>query len=207
MTFSRRLWLPLVVSLVALILVSLLDAWHARDIRIDERRQSLREVTTLAASVIGEYRNLAETGKLTEHEAQQQALERLKGMRYSAEGYFLVYSFDEIMLMHPFKPGAAGQPMKGYRDSNGLALFDEMTAISSHPGGGYLDYQWPHLGKTSPSPLIGYVQRFEPWGWIIVTSVYVDDIDTAFIHSLTQSTFAWGGPGGGSSRSDPNRER
>lgn len=189
MTFSRRLWLPLVVSLVALILVSLLDAWHARDIRIDGRRQSLREVTTLAASVIGEYRHLAEAGKLTEHEAQQQALERLKGMRYSAEGYFLVYSFDEIMLMHPFKPGAAGQSMKGYRNSNGLALFDEMTAISSQPGGGYLDYQWPHLGKTSPSPLIGYVQRYEPWGWIIVTSVYVDDIDIAFIHSLTQSTF------------------
>jgi len=189
MTFSRRLWLPLVVSLVALILVSLLDAWHARDIRIEERRQNLREVTTLAASVIGEYASLAETGKLGEHDAQQQALDRLKGMRYSAEGYFLVYSFDEIMLMHPFKPGAVGHSMRGYRNSNGLALFDEMTAISNQSGGGYLNYQWPHLGKATPSPLIGYVQRYEPWGWIIVTSVYVDDIDAAFVHSLAQSTF------------------
>ena len=187
MTFSRKLWLPLVASIIALILVSVLDARHARDIRIDGRRQNLREVATLAASVVNEYRALADNGKLAEDVARQQALERLKGMRYSTEGYFLVYSFDEVMLMHPFKASAVGKSVKGLRDSNGLALFDEMTVASAQPGGAYLNYHWPHLGKTAPSPLIGYVQRYEPWSWIIVTSAYVDDIDAAFMQSLFQS--------------------
>lgn len=188
MTFSRRLWLPLVVSVVALILVSILDAWHAREIRIDERRQNLREVATLAASVVSEYHSLAKSGQIGEDVARHQALERLKGMRYSSEGYFLVYSFDEVMLMHPFKASAVGKSVNGLRDSKGLALFDEMTVASRQAGGGYLNYQWPHLGKSSPSPLIGYVQRYEPWNWIIVTSAYVDDIDKAFIGSLVRSS-------------------
>lgn len=134
MTFSRKLWLPLVASIIALILVSVLDARHARDIRIDGRRQNLREVATLAASVVNEYRALADNGKLAEDVARQQALERLKGMRYSTEGYFLVYSFDEVMLMHPFKASAVGKSVKGLRDSNGLALFDEVTVASAQPG-------------------------------------------------------------------------
>ncbi|RQS62192.1 hypothetical protein DID96_31840 [Burkholderia sp. Bp8963] len=63
-----------------------------------------------------------------------------------------------------------------------------MTAASTRAGGTYLNYRWPHLGKTTPAPLIGYVQRYEPWGWIIIASAYVDDIDAAFMQSLVQSS-------------------
>ena len=32
-------------------------------------------------------------------------------------------------------------------------------------------------GSTSPSPKISFVHRYAPWGWIIGTGIYIDDID------------------------------
>lgn len=36
---------------------------------------------------------------------------------------------------------------------------------------------------TEPVPKLSYVKGFEPWGWIIGTGIYVDDVDAAFRQS------------------------
>ena len=36
---------------------------------------------------------------------------------------------------------------------------------------------WEKPGSTKPEPKFSYVQMFEPWGWIIGTGAYVDDVE------------------------------
>lgn len=36
------------------------------------------------------------------------------------------------------------------------------------------------LKDAKPEPKISYVQGFEPWGWVIGTGIYIDDVETAF---------------------------
>jgi methyl-accepting chemotaxis protein len=83
--FRQRLWLPLLAGLLALMLISVLDAYHAREIRIEERRRNLVSVTTMAVNLVRQYGDLAKTGALTEDEAKKQALDRLRALRYDKE--------------------------------------------------------------------------------------------------------------------------
>lgn len=37
---------------------------------------------------------------------------------------------------------------------------------------------WP--GKTEPVAKLAYVQGFAPWGWMVGTGLYLDDLNTQF---------------------------
>jgi signal transduction histidine kinase len=43
-------------------------------------------------------------------------------------------------------------------------------------GKGFVDYQWPKPGSDKPVDKVSYVQGFEPWGWVIGSGIYVDDL-------------------------------
>jgi len=43
---------------------------------------------------------------------------------------------------------------------------------------GYTDYWFPKAGSDTPLPKRGYSLEFKPWGWVVGTGNYVDDIDT-----------------------------
>jgi methyl-accepting chemotaxis protein len=41
-------------------------------------------------------------------------------------------------------------------------------------------YRWPKPGATDPVPKVSYVQLFEPWGWLVGSGVYIDDLQAEF---------------------------
>src|SRR3546814_14176845 len=84
------------------------------------------------------------------------------------------------MVMHPTNPKLEGQNLSAIRDPNGFALFNEMVAIAKAKGAGMVDYLWPKPGAEAPVAKTSYVTLFEPWGWIIGSGVYVDDVQAEF---------------------------
>src|SRR3546814_6970349 len=87
------------------------------------------------------------------------------------------------MVMHPTNPKLEGQNLSAIRDPNGFALFNEMVAIAKAKGAGMVDYLWPKPGAEAPVAKTSYVTLFEPWGWIIGSGVYVDDVQAEFRRS------------------------
>jgi methyl-accepting chemotaxis protein len=55
-----------------------------------------------------------------------------------------------------------------------------MVAIAKAKGAGMINYLWPKPGAEAPVGKTSYVQLFEPWGWIIGSGVYVDDVQAEF---------------------------
>src|SRR5207253_8854003 len=47
-------------------------------------------------------------------------------------------------------------------------------------GAGFYSYLWPKPGFEQPVSKISYVKGFAPWGWIIGTGIYLDDVDVVF---------------------------
>ncbi|MHA6905849.1 hypothetical protein ACKZDW_20930 [Ralstonia syzygii subsp. celebesensis] len=86
LTLRQKLWLPLVLSWLGLLAIALWSAWSARTLRMEERQRDLQNVSATAFSVIKEYGQLAQEGKMTVDEAKAQSMARLKGMRYGADG-------------------------------------------------------------------------------------------------------------------------
>lgn len=186
LSFSKKLWLPLVISLVALLVVSVSAAWQSRVTRINERKHDLVNVAQVGLSIVKDYGSLAQSGAISEAEAQKQALERLGKVRYGEDGYFLVINSKPQMVMHPIKPALDGKDLAGTADADGRHHYVTFAEVARNPEGGFVDYVFPHPGATAAEAVgkIGYVVRYAPWDWIIATGAYVDDIDAAFMHSV-----------------------
>ncbi|AIY41438.1 Methyl-accepting chemotaxis protein I (serine chemoreceptor protein) [Collimonas arenae] len=187
LSFTQKLWLPLLVSLLALFAVSLFNAYQARQIRLDERKSDLINVSSTALSVIKEYGALAASGALAKSEAQQQALARIKAMRYGKDGYFSISTSNEMMVMHPIKPELDGKSMSDFKDPEGNPVFVLISKAGRQPGGGFINYVWPRIGAAEAVPKMSFAIGYQPWDWISTTGIYVDDLNQAFMQSLYQA--------------------
>jgi len=187
LTFAQKLWLPLILSLLCLAGVSIYNAYQIRATRLGERKADLQHVSENALSVVKTFAGRAAAGTLPLAEAQKEAMDSIRDMRYGEGGYFIIVNAQPTVLMHPMRPELVGKDLGNYKDPNGVYVFKEIVASVERDGRGFSAYAFPRPGATEPSPKIGYSIAYQPWGWIINTGLYVDDIDATFRASLYQS--------------------
>ncbi|WP_319404612.1 methyl-accepting chemotaxis protein [uncultured Desulfosarcina sp.] len=116
-----------------------------------------------------------------EQRFMEDAKKAIAQLRYGPKGqdYFWINDMGPTMIMHPVKPELDGQDLSGSKDPNGKMLFVEMVNVCKEKGEGFVDYMWPMPGHENPVPKLSYVKLFEPWGWIVGTGIYLDDVDLA----------------------------
>ena len=125
-------------------------------------------------------------GSMTREQAQALAIRQIQKLRYDEKEYFWINDMQPRMVMHPIKPNLNGKELGEMKDPNGLALFSAMVAVVRKDGKGFVAYQWPKPGSDKPVDKISFVQGFEPWGWVIGSGVYTDDL-----RSATLTRLAW----------------
>ncbi|MHB8763801.1 MAG: methyl-accepting chemotaxis protein [Deferrisomatales bacterium] len=161
---------PLVVGIFAYVLPSVEGGLFA------EKRDATQHLVEVAASLVADYHAQAQRGEMTDAEARQRALARLKALRYEGDNYYWVNDLQPRMVMHPFKPELDGTDLSGFKDKNGKLLFVEFARVCRAEKQGFVDYAWPRPGGQQQVPKLSYVKLFEPWGWIVGTGIYVDDV-------------------------------
>ena len=80
------------------------------------------------------------------------------------------------MIMHPMKPELDGKNLSGIKDPDGVPLFMEFVRLVKERGSGFVNYSWPKPGAQAPQPKLSYVTGFAPWGWVVGTGLYIDDL-------------------------------
>ena len=136
----------------------------------------LQELVDLPLSEINRQYNLAQDGEITESQAKLNALSSIEAFRYDEVEYFWINDLDGTMLMHPINTALNDTNVLGIQDPDGKYLFQEMVDLAKAAGAGEVNYQWPKPGSEAPQPKMSYVKTFEPWGWVVGTGVYVDDL-------------------------------
>jgi len=127
-------------------------------------------------------------GRISPEEARRQAVESVRSLRYGREekDYFWLQDLSPRMIMHPYRAELDGTDLSGFTDPRGVAIFSEFAKVARDRGEGYVDYVWQW--KDDPSRLEAkesYLRLFEPWGWVIGTGLYINDV-RAEIAALTR---------------------
>ncbi|MFO7923641.1 MAG: DUF294 nucleotidyltransferase-like domain-containing protein, partial [Bacteroidales bacterium] len=146
---------------------------------MDRKKEMIRELTNSAWSVIDEYHKETYRGNLTEEQAKEMAINRIKFIRYGDDGkdYFWITNMIPEMIMHPYRTELNGRNISGYTDPNGTRLFAEAVDKVKDSGDGYIDYWWQWKDdSTRIVPKLSYVKGFEPWNWIVGTGIYLEDV-------------------------------
>ena len=177
---SLRLWLILIVAIVMLGIQGVLLLQQLHENLYAAKAEKTQHVVQSASGILKHYHGLESAGELSREQAQKQAMETIRSLRYAGQEYFWINDQTPVMVMHPTNPKLEGQNLSGFKDPDGKALFDEMVQISKRQGAGQVDYRWPKPGSTDPVHKISYVELFQPWGWIIGSGVYADDVQAEF---------------------------
>ncbi len=143
---------------------------------VNERKSMLKNIDHTAVSIFKRYQALEAEGKMTREAAQKDAIAQVMAMRYGTDGYLWINDLNGIMIAHAAKPALNNTSVLGMKDPNGVFIFQEFIKIGKASGEGYLDYLWPKPGSDQPVGKNSHVILFAPWGWIVGTGVYNDDI-------------------------------
>jgi methyl-accepting chemotaxis protein len=187
MSLALKLWLPLILGLLCLAGISIHDAYRTKDLRLEERKADLVHASEIALSVIKTFGDQAAAGAISEAEAKKRAMDSIRNIRYGASGYFTVLNSQPTILMHPTKPEMNGKDVGGYKDPNGVYLYKDAVAVVKRDGKGFNEYAFPKPGTTEAYPKIAYDVTYQPWDWVLMTGVYLDDINAAYRSTLYQS--------------------
>lgn len=188
MSISRRLWLILLVAVAMLVVLGLLMLRQIHGDLYQAKAEKTRHVVQTAAGVLAYYQGLEAAGTLSREAAQQQALQVVRALRYDHDDYFWINDLGPKMIMHPANPKLDGQDLSAIRDPDGFAVFNEMVALARQQDAGPVNYRWPKPGASEPVAKTSYIQLFKPWGWIIGSGVYVDDVQAEFARQLRDAS-------------------
>ncbi|APE49933.1 chemotaxis protein [Delftia sp. HK171] len=192
LSLRQKLLAPLVFCLLALLALTLFNAYQARSKAYEARQQALRDFVDSADSLIAAIAAEAKAGKLPEEDAKATAIARVGQLRYAGgAGYITSITTDSVVLNNPASPGINGKNMAGFQDAKGSYLYRSIAAVgASAQGNGYLTYWWPRPGAKEPSEKLAYAKRSTSWNWDLIAGDYVDDIQQAFIATIIKSVAA-----------------
>lgn len=163
---------------------------------LDKKKEMILELTNSVSHILDDSERLEKAGKLSRPEAQRAAIREIRAIRYGKEGkdYFWINDMTPVMVMHPYRTDLEGKNIADFTDPAGKHLFREFVETVSAKGAGYVFYQWQW--KDDPTkivPKLSYVKGFAPWGWILGTGIYLDDVNAeigAMTRTLTMVSLA-----------------
>ncbi|AVF38805.1 methyl-accepting chemotaxis protein [Pandoraea apista] len=186
LSLKAKLWSALALMWLGLLILGGWAAWHERGTMMSERRTAVENVVTSADGIVRDYAAQAAAGKISLDEAKQQAMARLKTMRYGDSGYVVIFDTKPTVLMHPTLADLVNKDVSNYKDSNGKLLYVEMAQVAKGKGAGFVDYYGRVAGSDKRLAKLSFVKYFAPWDWGMMSGVYVQDIDEAFYSTLVR---------------------
>lgn len=147
------------------------------------KHEMCRNLVDLAMSDLYSRQREVNDGTISLSMAQQRAINRFRNYRFGddARDYYWFQGPDAIIIMHPYRPDLEGQNPDHILAPDGrilTELYRDLFNAAKNPSGGYLEYQW--YWKENLDVIknkVSFVKIFEPWGWLIGTGVYIDDIE------------------------------
>jgi len=143
------------------------------------KRETIKELTNTAWKLLNDFDQRVTDGELSLDEAQSMAAEHVRTLRYGPEAkdYFWINDMRPVMVMHPYRTDLEGTDISDFSDPNGKRLFVEFVQVVEAYGAGYVDYQWQWKDDSSRIvPKLSYVKGYRPWGWIVGTGIYLEDV-------------------------------
>ena len=177
-----------------------------QDYFMNERQIATRQVVEVAYGILDTQAMKAYSGQETTEEAKSRAISLIKSLRFSGKEYFWIHDLGQPfprMVMHPTLPSLDGtvlddpqfnkasgtwtrsEPARTKLDNKNL--FVTMNRVAETAGEGFVAYSWPkptaNGGVTAELyPKISFVKKHIPWGWVIGSGIYVDDVKAAVSH-------------------------
>jgi methyl-accepting chemotaxis protein len=134
-----------------------------------------RQQVELGISILQRIYERHQKGEMSLDEAKTLGADVIRNLKYGKDGYLWVDTTEGVNVVLLGKP-AEGTNRLNLQDAKGKYMIREIIKVAQQ-GGGYTDYWFPRPGGTTAFPKRSYSQLFQPFGWVLGTGNYVDDLE------------------------------
>ena len=204
LSLSGRLIAMTLLAMSALLVLFAAVLFGDRAQLMQSKQEKVRSLVESAHGVLSHFEQAARDGRMSQEDAQKAAMTAVRAIRYDKTEYFWINDLGKPvpkMIMHPTVPALDGKVLDAERFNKAISaqegsdgskvaldrknLFVAFNEVADKAGHGYVEYLWPKpkVGGGVTEELytkLSYVKKFEPWGWVIGTGIYIDDVDSAF---------------------------
>jgi methyl-accepting chemotaxis protein len=176
-SIGRKIYAIIALSFACFIGVTMFEMNDVGDTLRQQKSIELTHLGELALAAVKNEHAAAERAGLPVAEAQKRAADRVRQLRYGNDEYFWIQDMQPRMIMHPTTPELEGRDVAAFKDPTGFPYMVAFVDAVKRGGRGIVAYQYVKPGKTKPEPKLSFVTGYAPWGWVIGTGVYIDDLE------------------------------
>ena len=167
-------------GLLVLTGLALATSWQAMR---TQRTAQLEAMTETAVKLIEANRALADAGAISPEEAKARSLAQVSAMTYGQGDYFFVRDTSGVTLAHA-DAKLVGQNRMNDADTDGFRWNLDVFPRAIRDGMASVEYRIPRAGGTELIRKLAVYRHYKPWGWVIATGTYVDDLIASFLHAI-----------------------
>jgi methyl-accepting chemotaxis protein len=177
LTIGRKIYFIIALCFVCFVGVTLFETREQGQGLRQQKQVELTHLGELALTIVKEEHAAADKAGLNAVEAQKRAADRLRQLRYGNGEYYWIQDMHPRMIMHPTTRELEGKDVSDYKDPSGFPYMIAFAEAVKKSGAGIVEYEYVKPGQSKPQPKMSYVIGYAPWGWVIGTGVYIDDLD------------------------------
>ncbi|MEA1844670.1 two-component system sensor histidine kinase MctS [Agrobacterium tumefaciens] len=174
---------PLVL---AIIIITALITWQSMTLArtsidafernmLAAKEAELLNLTNLALSAIRSVYDKAGPG---DDAAKEEVKRILMDLDYGTDGYFFVYDYDGLNVVHPRQNFRPGNNWLDLYDPDGNRVIYDLI-LKAKEGGGLVQYKWEKPSTRKTADKLSFAAGLDKWRWMIGTGVYLDDVFAA----------------------------
>lgn len=184
MKLKSKIFVLVAAALIGLLSLVVISAIQIKADLLEGRRGQIKSVVETAYSALVSIQAQEAAGKLSREAAQTAAIDIIGQLRYGgADGrgeYIYVHRLDGVTVFHVKAEMIGVDNREKIKDGQGRYTLKDMIAALANAKAAFVETEFPRPGSQTPVPKLQYVKKFEAWGWLIGTGVYMDDVDAAF---------------------------
>ncbi|MEO5333309.1 MAG: bacteriohemerythrin [Magnetococcus sp. YQC-5] len=186
LSLQNRIGVMILLAVLGIFLTGELTLAAKKQGMLEDRNLKTRHLVESAHHVLHYFHDKQTAGELTEAQAKEAAKGVVKSLRYGENDYFWINDLTPTMIMHPLKPELDGKNLSDFQDPEGKKLYVAFAEVAQKQGFGYVDYFWDRQRDSSDLHVekISFVMLFKPWGWVIGSGIYIDDVEKTFRQDL-----------------------
>jgi len=152
-----------------------------------EKKTQSKNFVESSLEILNYYNQRYLANELTLQEAQTYAGDVLSSSSYGENGYVWVSSTSGTIIVQPYIVRLIGKNMYDWQDSTGQYIFRDFAHLAEQ-GGGWITYFWPKKKSNIEYSKIAYVANFEPWGWLVGSGVYLDEMKNDIFWAVAKTS-------------------
>jgi methyl-accepting chemotaxis protein len=190
-----------ILTFLSIALLSTIFVVEQKNVMLNEKKAKLVNLIEMSYSLVNYEYQLFKDGKIDEETAKETAKSLVKKLRFNNTNYVFISNDSQEtprIIMHPMDDSLTNKTLDDDKYNNAFSLeygdkvekldnmniFKAFAKVANENGKGFVKYNWAKPSSKVLVPKLSFVQKFDQWGWVLGTGIYIDDIDASFNNNI-----------------------